>query len=280
MMEAMRRLRAPRPRWARIARWALAAAALPPIAAACGARSDLEVASLRDAGPDAAPPPDAPPPFDAPPDVPPPPPLDAAPDVTPVDLHGCADGTREAFRAFAAYPDIAGCAGAFSVPGIAPFAAPSCGRKAGNDGALPDGQGCRAVDLCAPGFHVCAGAAEVAKRSPDGCKGALDADPESFFATGQSGPGCAVCATGTDPGCGNDDCVAGCAQTASTTNDLFGCGTAGAMPDPASCAPLDVFSNNECAELPSSWSCPNDVQELLVVTKTASFGGGVLCCRD
>jgi hypothetical protein len=210
----------------------------------------------------------------------------APPDVVepPLALRGCADGTREAFVDEARYPDIAGCSGAFDVPGLRPGASPSCGRRAGNDGEDPSGAGCGANDLCADGYRVCASAADVARRSPDGCAGGADGPPGSFFATAQSGPGCALCATGDDPGCGNNTCNPGCAQTDRTTNDLFGCGDVGERPNVASCAPLDRFSNNLCAALPGSWVCPNapggDVRESVLVTKRDASGGGVLCCRD
>jgi len=237
---------------------AAAFAALPALIAACGARTGID-----DPGAPASAPPEA------------------GPDATPVDRHGCADGTREAFVDRVQYPDIAGCAGAFSVPGIFPDAPPACGRKAGNTASQPFGEGCGASDLCSAGFHVCHSAADVQKRSPDGCAGAVDAPPASFFATGQSGPGCGFCATGTNATCTNSTCKPGCLQTNMTTNDIFGCGTVGNTPDPGSCGVLDRFSYNFCAALPSTWSCPGDgTGELLLVTKTGPGGGGVLCCRD
>jgi hypothetical protein len=197
---------------------------------------------------------------------------------------GCADGSREAFRDEGRYRGIAGCAGAFSHPGIAPDAPPACDRRAGNDGAVASGRGCNASDLCEQGWHVCRGAADVRAHSQDGCAGAADAGPGSFFATGQSGPGCGFCATGQDTGCGPGSCRAGCAQTNETTNDIFGCGTTGAVPEPSSCAPLDRFSHDLCSALPRSWVCPagkgGNERESVLVTKTDASGGGVLCCRD
>src|SRR5262245_16585738 len=52
---------------------------------------------------------------------------------------GCSDGVREAFVDAAMYPDVAGCAGGFQVPGIASGLAlqPKCNRAGGNDGANP-----------------------------------------------------------------------------------------------------------------------------------------------
>jgi hypothetical protein len=289
----------PPPRRARATRWILVAAATlagPALIAACGARNQLEVdvPAATGAGgaggaggtggttPDAAP--DVPS-LDAPPDVIPVDApadailVDAPPDVTPVDLHGCADGTREAFLDIFAYPDIAACSGGFSLPGIVPFQPPACGRQGGNDGPHPSGQGCNAADLCAAGFHVCESAGAVSKHSPTGCAGAQEGPPQTFFITGQSGTGCGVCATGSMPGCGADTCELGCAQNDKTTNDVFGCGNAGDAPDP-SCGPLDAFSNNDCADLPPGWFCEGETTELLTVTNTGPSGGGALCCRD
>src|SRR5437879_2912205 len=65
----------------------------------------------------------------------------------PADI-GCSDGEREGFTDLARWPDIAGCSGGFTVPGLVaanPGTAcglatfdtltPSCERKAGDDGA-------------------------------------------------------------------------------------------------------------------------------------------------
>jgi hypothetical protein len=197
---------------------------------------------------------------------------------------GCADGSREAFRNEGRYPGIAGCAGAFSRPGIAPDAPPACSRGAGNDGAVASGKGCNASDLCEKGWQVCRGAADVHALSRDGCAGAADAGPGSFFATGQSGPGCGFCATGKDTDCGPESCRAGCAQTKATTNDIFGCGNAGAVPERGSCDPLDRFSHDLCQSIAHSWVCPagggGNEREIALVTKTDASGGGVLCCRN
>jgi hypothetical protein len=198
---------------------------------------------------------------------------------------GCADGTREAFRDVLTYPDIAGCAGAFTVPGINVETAPSCERAAGNDGANVMGNGCAASDLCAAGFHVCRSAADVGAHSRNGCSGANDAPSGTFFATRQSGPGCSQCATGDDPGCDSDSCRAGCAQTPTMANDIFGCGTMGKMITSLSCAPLTRASDDLCRALPSSWHCRGGgatavKREAAVVAKPESTGGGVLCCAD
>lgn len=204
------------------------------------------------------------------------------PDPAPSPV-GCADGAREAFRDVAAYPRIAACAGGFDVPGLAQDLAPVCARGGGDDGHNPAGRGCAAEDLCAVGWHVCRSAAEVSARSPDGCVGSHDAATASFFATRQSSSGCARCATGDDPTCGSNDCRVGCAQTAETTNDVFGCGTLGNAPDPSTCGPLDRFGDNLCDALRAPWRCEGDpagVREALRVTKPGPEAGGVLCCAD
>ena len=216
----------------------------------------------------------------------------AAPDLSTIDLAGvdlarsatgCADGTREGFLDESRWPRIAACAGAFLVPGVlSATLAPACGRRAGNDGPLPDGAGCDAEDLCAPGFHLCRTAAEVADRSPSGCTGAAPA-PGQFFITRQSSTGCGVCATGSllaDPPCDDQSCTPGCAQTDATSNDVFGCGSTGDAPT-AACAPLDRFGNNLCVALPPGWSCGVDgyTEARAVINRSPTTGGG-LCCAD
>ena len=201
----------------------------------------------------------------------------------PTDCQGCADGSRDGFLDLARYTRIAACAGGFVNAGLSLAVSPTCGRGAGDDGPNPNGVGCNASDLCAPGWHVCLSAGDVAARSPDGCAGALDAEPSSFFATRQTGPGCGHCSTGTDPTCGNNDCRPDCAQTAATTNDIFGCGDLGAVPQASSCRVLDRFSNNLCSSLSPPWRCDADplgLHESDVVVKPGPAHGGVLCCID
>lgn len=159
--------------------------------------------------------------------------------------------------------------------------APACGLAGGDDGPFPNGAGCSAADLCATGWHLCASAADVAGSSPTGCDGAVTGGGLLFFATGQSGPGCGLCATGdiVSMDCQSCICTEGCLQTKDTANDLFGCGTLGDVP--GSCGVLDRFSNNGCADLTAPWSCNgNGCDEALVVTKPGLAAGGVLCCRD
>lgn len=192
---------------------------------------------------------------------------------------GCADGEREAFVDEVIYPDIAGCAGGWDQPGIYDVVPPACAREAGDDGASPNGTGCNVEDLCAEGFHVCAGAHDVADHSPDGCAGATGEHRE-FWATRQSGPGCAQCATGHRRDCTGNDCESECARNAETTNDIFGCGTLGDRPA-MNCLPLDTFSNELCESLGAPWSCGrNGEDEARNVIKPDPDGGGVVCCRD
>jgi hypothetical protein len=199
------------------------------------------------------------------------------------DCGGCADGQRDAFRDRGTHPAIAGCAGGFSNPGLSRESSPTCARGAGDDGPNPTGRGCSATDLCAPGWHVCRSAQDVAAHSPDGCAGARDADASTFYATRQTGPGCGHCATGSDPTCGAGDCRTGCAQTPVTSNDIFGCGSLGDAPQASSCGPLDRFSQNLCSALRAPWRCdgdPEGLRESDLVVKPGAEAGGVLCCLD
>ncbi|QSQ19109.1 hypothetical protein JY651_27585 [Pyxidicoccus parkwayensis] len=144
------------------------------------------------------------------------------------------------------------------------------------------------ADLCAVGWHVCTGDADVAAHSPTGCDGATrEGDKPLFFATRQSTNGCGVCANGTSTGpeCDGASCSEGCMQTAVTSNDFYGCGNFGTE---GACGPLNRFSDELCSGLPDSpWSCDastpaddNGLCEAYTVTKTGSKFGGVLCCRD
>ncbi|WP_434388703.1 Kelch repeat-containing protein [Melittangium boletus] len=214
---------------------------------------------------------------------------------------GCADGQREGFVDSSRYPNIAGCSGGWSIPGVLvstpgfePYCSqqpmndtltPACARGAGDDGSNPSGAGCNVADLCAPGWHVCANEPEVATNSPTGCSGATRAgDPALFFATRQSGTGYGVCAsgTGTGPECNSSTGAYGCLQTTRTGNDLFGCGNLGAAPA-TTCGVLNRFSNNTCMDLGSPWDCggaPAEYCETQAVKKPSPGRGGVLCCRD
>jgi len=177
---------------------------------------------------------------------------------------GCADGQREGFASLSTHPNIAACAGGWSVAGLTTLGSPACGRQGGDDGANPNGIGCNANDLCAEGWSVCASPQAVASRSATGCS---SLNGTGFFVQRTSGPGGAACGSGQ--------------------NDLFGCGSIGATiaafgaTTAASCAPLDRFSHDRCSALGTPWSCGTDgVKEAANVKKTGSSGGGVLCCRD
>jgi hypothetical protein len=195
-----------------------------------------------------------------------------------------------------AYPQIAGCAGAWDHPGITPASVvQTCGGKAGNSGTLASGAGCSAADLCSAGWHLCAGWQEVAQKSSTGCAGATppDAKPKSlFFAIRQPSKSFSVCGAEGDG-----------------FNDVFGCGNLGIGIGPdKGCGPLDralaSMQPDKCgfneAEPPlGPWECKggagSDLKEGALVTKKACAGGtcsydgqpvgpsdkgGVLCCRD
>lgn len=197
-------------------------------------------------------------------------------------VSGCSDGTREGFTDAAAYPEIAGCSGGFSQPGLLVGLKPMCGFTAGNSGPNPSGNGCSAADLCAPGFHVCHGPNDVKNHSPTGCDNAAPTGG-LFFATRQSGTGCGICALGNSMNpnvCNGMSCAPNCKQTPLTANDLFGCGSLGQ--DSQGCGVLDRTSSNLCSALGPPWSCGNGsgFDEANLVTKSGSDGGGVLCCAD
>ncbi len=286
------------------------------LAPACGGRTGLLApAGPEDGGPDADAgqdqsadvpvdaPADAPAdvPVDVPADVPIDVPVDAPVDAPPL-VQGCADGQREGFVDDETFPDIAGCSGGWSVPGVMPFnpgtapdcpsiktfdtVTPACNRQGGDDGPNPNGAGCDVADLCQAGWHVCESSDDVTKHSPSGCTGATkNGNPSRFFVTRQSSNGCALCATGGGSGsnCNGASCTPGCAESARTTNDLFGCGNFGQPNPDLTCNPLDRYSNNVCTALQANWSCPDDgsglCEAFTVVHHGAAFGG-VLCCRD
>lgn len=192
--------------------------------------------------------------------------------------NGCADGTREGFLDELSFPDIAGCSGGFSVPGVLADLVPTCGGNAGNDSANPSGQGCSAADLCSAGFVVCQTEADIAARSPTGCGGITEA-PDTFFITRLTGTGCGKCALGTsfDPACEQCICADNCAPTSTIANDVFGCGTAGDLA--LGCGVVDRFSNDQCSLLPPPWTCSgNSCGEALIVSKPGPENGGALCC--
>lgn len=165
---------------------------------------------------------------------------------------GCADSTREGFVDGNTFPNIAGCSGTWSNPGLT-----------------------NANYLCASGWHICNGASDVSSRLPFGktCADAWSGSEKRFFATYQSSGGFGYCNT---PG----------------TNDIFGCGNYGDPPAPSgSCSPLNVFSSEDCGAIkypysgaPETWRCGNtsvdSSDELTTVVKLQMIGGGVLCCKN
>lgn len=179
-------------------------------------------------------------------------------DGRPLPDNGCADGEREAFEDEDALPDIAGCAGAWQVPGVV-VNVPNCNRQAGDDALDPLGTGCSVEDLCGEGWHVCLSRAEVMERGITSCND--HAFGGAFFATRQSGNGSDTCAN-------------------TGVNDVFGCGDIGHTMI-VGCAPLNRSTANGCAALPAPWDCDTSLsQEAEHLVKTGPEFGGVLCCRD
>ncbi len=176
---------------------------------------------------------------------------------------GCADGTREAFPDEAAHPNIAACGGGWGIAGLP--GSVSCNRNTGDDRVTQPALGaCSAADLCAEGWHVCDDSADVAASS-SGCGGVangLRPEPrDHFYAAAQGGNGTNCTATGT--------------------NDIYGCQVIVDTPAPASCAPLDAASGDQCGAIGVGLTCPSSSNELGTVTSdSAANENGVLCCRD
>lgn len=206
---------------------------------------------------------------------------------------GCADGTREGFTSIPGYPDIAGCAGGWSVPGVTALVAPACGRQSGNTSANRDGAGCASVDLCAAGWHLCRGKDEVAQKAHGSCADAVPAGAANnslFFAVAQASVSNTTCDTSGD-------------------NDVFGCGNLGIqLAAQKNCGVLTralastqagTCGFNEAEPHLGPWQClggvQGDLHEGAIVTKQGcpngsctydgqpvgnADKGGVLCCRD
>ncbi len=220
-----------------------------------------------------------------------------------VSAVGCADGKRDAnaFADTAVFPAIAACAGGWDGNGGTPgytgvFPAPlrtpnaNCAQN-GNDGPNPNGTGCSAIDLCAAGWHICAGGEIIARVRAafdaavpaDGCVAATW-PAGSFFAAAIGSTGCGVCAepydTLTGSSCTNTSCVAGCEANPAITNDIFGCGGGGGSD---ACGDVDRTGGNVCGSLGPGWSCGSDGarESVNAVHNPAATGasiGGVLCC--
>jgi hypothetical protein len=218
------------------------------------------------------------------------PPFDAgAPDPS-----GCSDGTREGFESIASYPAIAGCSGAWAMPGLTATTAPTCARRSGNTGMNREGNGCSAADLCAPGWHLCRGKDEVAAKANGSCAGAVPAGAPNnslFFAVVQNSTNNTTC------------------DSSANHNDVFGCGNLGIqLAAQKNCGVLTralastqqgTCGFNEAEPNLGPWQCLGDMMSHLaegtVVTKVGcpnnacmydgrpvgnADKGGVLCCRD
>ncbi len=186
------------------------------------------------------------------------------------DIVGCSDGTREGFRDYLDWPEIAGCAGAFDQPGVlggSPDLQPTCDLLAGDTNSNREGIGCSAADLCAANWHVCHNGVDVAAHSPSGgCEGCVPADEPRFFLVASGASAMGICSP--DP---------------QESNDLHGCGGLG-QPEAESCAPLGRrMGFADCLATDGVWSCgtqDDSLQEARVVTKPEISLGGVLCCKD
>ncbi len=200
-----------------------------------------------------------------------PPPIDAPADVRadgpPVDapspaVVGCADGTREWLVDLASYPRIAGCSGAWGVPGLhnTPPPSPIC---RGNGNSNPSMQtDCDVSDLCAAGWHVCNDDNDV-KLGLNGkpCH-ELSGLQNVFFTTRQHSTGASACE------------MVG-------ANDLFGCGSMGISPNAGYCFSVERASDDSCFNMQGVWDCgANLVAESDNIVKLAPQGGGALCCHD
>jgi hypothetical protein len=173
-------------------------------------------------------------------------------------VNGCADGEREALEDELVYPDIAACAGGFTVPGMV-VNIPYCERQGGDDGPVPTGTECSVEDMCSEGWHVCLDRLEVMDAGIADCS--AEAWGGSFFATRQSGMGANTC-------------------NPAGVNDVFGCGDVG-YTNINGCAPLNRSSANVCVELPAPWACGVSItQEAEFIVKGGPEFGGVLCCRN
>ncbi|MBR4986953.1 MAG: hypothetical protein IKY83_14570 [Proteobacteria bacterium] len=157
---------------------------------------------------------------------------------------GCADNSREGFINYEMNPDIAGCSGAWTIPGIHHDEGPACGRQAGNSGLNPNGLGCNVEDLCAEGWHVCHGILDVSQHSPTGCSNIMEnrAKP-AFFVTRELSDGALTC---RGDGYGRP----------AYANDLFGCGNLGCGLGPENgCGLLTRSSHDGCLGISSAYSC-------------------------
>lgn len=174
---------------------------------------------------------------------------------------GCEDGTREGFIDDLAYPDIAGCAGAFDQPGVLATTAPACGGSGDDHPTNAAGVGCNVADLCAIGWHVCSSAGDIVGSGAATCDDAAPT-PGLFFITRVTGGGLGTCFEGP-------------------TNDVFGCGSLGDPDVAVECHPINRFLEDGCSADPAStWVCPFGAEEANLVVHVDPSTGGALCCRD
>ncbi len=230
---------------------------------------------------------------------------------------GCSDGEREGFVDLLAYPNIAGCSGGWSVPGIFETAnAPSCNRISGDDSKNPNGTDCNIQDLCADGWHVCTGRNDVTRcAGSSGCadvtKGTGTKDgmePPLFFLSREITGGALKClgdfsgsvsATEDGSGCGNLGCpvdndTRGCTPLNRGLHDLCSgintsrCSCTGSgstiqcTGSPCNwCRTLGWYTYRDQKQYASGWNCGREsTKEARNITKTSPELGGVLCCRD
>ncbi len=194
---------------------------------------------------------------------------DAGPPVVVPPTSGCADGTREGLVDAGAFQRVAACQGAFNVAGLRWSQSRTCDGGGGNAGANVSGQGCSAIDLCAPGWHICKNKEDFSTAGGD-CKSAVAGLPEVFYASGQPVAGGAMCTAN--------------AGDVDGTNDLFGCGNGNVKAPSGSCTPPwnatlgDGCSGTNGLGSPP-WSCTAGSDERSNAVKGPGVGG-VLCCKD
>jgi hypothetical protein len=197
-------------------------------------------------------------------------PADVAPVIGLPSIIGCSDGTREGFRDSQNWPNIAGCAGGWKVPGLLSTTSrnPNCDRVAGNDSPNSAGAGCSAADLCALTWHACLDGPDVASHSPTGgCESIVSPGDEAIF----------LVMAGASP-------QGVCYPDSSAVNDLHGCGSMSiGQPESAGCPPLTRRMGFADCTATGVWQCGSEeesLDEAEVVTKLNSSKGGVLCCKD
>ena len=184
---------------------------------------------------------------------------DAGPDGGPATATGCADLTREYLIDVAKLPNVAGCSGGWTLPGLGSDLAGGCAHVAGNDSANASGTGCHASDLCAVGWHVCADNVEFQLKSGlSKCPDVTAA--KAFFASGQRSASAGVCLP--DPPVG-------------VSNDIFGCGTLGDAT--GSCGSLNRTMSTFTTDT-ASWSLGTDNDHERDNVAKGRLNGGVLCC--